>query len=207
MSHYPKQDWGCSFRHAQDFFGRRVNCEGVPILPARVVIRVLDDPRKIPYLLLWTSERDGEVKEAVRVEARDNVPSRFPPFPPHWTGIVEIKRPDEGRNFIRTMLRPLPRNGGRDRLLICPYCDRPRRALYGWEPGGEYTHSAQSCSWKCRACAELRYRSEGTYFPRMFRSLGGYPRQESWYPYVFTDAEEAIRWIHESRGILNEETI
>ena len=49
------------------FLGRRVNCEQVPLLPARVVAWMLDDPRKIPYLLIWKSRSDGTVKEAARI--------------------------------------------------------------------------------------------------------------------------------------------
>ena len=54
-------------------------------------------------------------------------------------GAVEVERHDGTRNFIRTVLRPLPRNGGTVRLLICPYCQIPRRGLYGWVPGGRFT--------------------------------------------------------------------
>src|SRR5215831_2597956 len=108
------------------FFGRRVNCEQVPLLPASVVARMWDDPRRIAYLLVWTSSRDGTVQEAARIA-------------PHYerpyliglgcTGAVEVKRHDGTRNFIRTVLRPMPRNGGSVRLLICPYCSVPRRGL------------------------------------------------------------------------------
>jgi hypothetical protein len=28
---------------------------------------VWDDPRRIPYLLVWNNSRDGQVKESVRV--------------------------------------------------------------------------------------------------------------------------------------------
>jgi hypothetical protein len=84
---YPK------YRRGGRFFGRRVNCEGIPLLPVRVVARMFDDPRKIPYLLVWRSERDGEVKEAVRISAHIDP---FLPFPPDWTDVLEIKRPDGG---------------------------------------------------------------------------------------------------------------
>jgi hypothetical protein len=48
----------------------------MPVIPAWIVRANLDDPRKIPYLLVWKDERechgtayrvyDGETKEAVR---------------------------------------------------------------------------------------------------------------------------------------------
>lgn len=179
-------------RSSGRFFGRRVNCENVPILPAGAVGWVLDDPRKIPYLFIWKGSFDGEVKEAVRVASYSEP---IGAFHVDWTGWVEVKRTDQTKDIIRSVLRAMPRNGGSVRLLVCSDCNTPGRALYGWEPGGKYTSSAQRCSWKCRACAGLRYASEGTYIPRQFRFLGGYPRQEPWYPYVFADANKAIRWI------------
>jgi hypothetical protein len=40
----------------------------MPVIPAWLVRRCLDDPRKIPYLLVWKDERhDSEIKEAVRL--------------------------------------------------------------------------------------------------------------------------------------------
>ncbi len=146
------------YRCGGRFYGRRVNCEHVPLLPAKIVGQMLDDPRQIPYLLIWRSRSDGTVQEAVRISAHIEPPV---PFPPDWTGVVEVKRHDGTRYFIRTALRSLPRNGGRVRLWLCPYCQKPRRALYGWEPGGDYTSSARRCIWQCRSCAGLRYASEG----------------------------------------------
>jgi hypothetical protein len=172
------------------FFGRRVNCEQVPLLPAGAVAWVLDDSRKIPYLLIWRSRSDGTVQEAARIA------------PHNWMGAVEIKRHDGTRNFISTLLRPLPRNGGRVRLLICPYCQTPRRGLYGWEPGGRFTTSFVRSTWGCWKCNGLRYASEGGALVhrgrgaiyRMFRAACGpcrSERPEQWYPYVFTSPQEA----------------
>ena len=39
----------------------------MPVIPAWLVRRCLDDPRRIPYLLVWKGERDGGIKEAVRL--------------------------------------------------------------------------------------------------------------------------------------------
>ncbi len=135
--------------HAQNrrggrFFGRRVNCEQVPVLPAWAVAQMLDDPRKIPYLLLWTSLQDGGIREAARIAQHNEIEGLGGL---DWTGAVEIKRNDGTRNFIRALLRPLPRNGGRVRLLICPYCQIARRGLYGWEPGGQFTTSVVRSTW------------------------------------------------------------
>lgn len=37
------------------------------LLAAWLVRSNLNDPRKIPYLLIWKDARDGEIKEAVRL--------------------------------------------------------------------------------------------------------------------------------------------
>lgn len=181
-------------RNGGQFFGRRVNCEHVPLLPAWAVARMLDDPRKIPYLLVWNSREDGTVQEAVRVASYSEPPG---PFPLDWTGWVEVKRIGGTHRLVRTVTRPLPR-GGKLRLLVCPNCSIPRRALYGWEPGGRYTTSAQRCPWRCRTCAGLRYASEGGALifrarGSLGRMFGGFraERPESWYPDIFTSPQEA----------------
>ena len=179
-------------RYEGRFFGRRVNCERVPLLPAAAVRHVLDDPRKIPYLLIWKDDSHGQIKEAVRL---------LPYSEPNgldWTGWIEIKRADGTRNMIRTVERPLPKTGGKTRLLVCPVCHEPRRALYGWEPGGQWTTSARRSSWQCRSCAGLRYASEGGallirdrgFIGRMF-GVGRRDRPQPWYPYVFSSPQQA----------------
>jgi hypothetical protein len=174
------------------FLGHRVNCEQVPFLPAWAVAWVLDDPRKIPYLFVWKRPEDRSVQEVVRVFAYSE-PARE--FPVNWTGWAEIKRPDGTRDLIRTLLRPLPRNGGKARLLMCRYCKLARRGLYGWELGGPRVTRS---TWGCRKCNLLRYASEGGALlirPRGTLGLvfgtGHSPRPESWLPYVFTSPEEA----------------
>jgi hypothetical protein len=177
------------------FFGRRVDCERVPMLPAQVVRTILDDPRKIPYLLIWIGD-DGEVKEAVRVVCLGP-----PPYLP-TADSIEVKRTDGSVSHIRAIKWSLPRNGGYTILLACPHCCSLRRALYGWEPGGQYTSSVQRSQWQCRRCAGLRYASEGGALvhrgrgaiARLFESFDGplrSDRPEPWYPYVFTSPQEA----------------
>jgi hypothetical protein len=56
----------------------------------------LDDPRKIPYLLIWKSQRDGEIKEAVRL-ARYVEPSNSSVT----DNYVELKRPDGDFTVLR----------------------------------------------------------------------------------------------------------
>jgi hypothetical protein len=187
------------YRCGGRFFGRRVNCEQVPLLPAWYVARMFDDPRKIPYLLVWKSRSDGTVQEAARISPHCETPSLGGL---DWTGAFEIERHDGTRNFIRTVLRPLPRNGGRVRLLICPHCQIPRRGLYGWEPGGRFTTSVVRSTWGCRRCNQLRYASEGGALVHrgrgaLFRILDATygtcrsERPDLWLPYVFTSPQEA----------------
>lgn len=178
----------------------RLNCEEMPVIPAWLVRRCLDDPRRILYLLVWKDERHGgEIKEAVRV-------GRYvDPHDPHATNNhVELKRTDGSVTVLRFVWRALPRNGGRTLLLVCSYCNTPRRHVYGWEwdSASGWSNRVRSISWRCRSCARLRYSSEGGYLrpPGLgrlgllgvrLRSLGNLPRPESWLPYVFTSPEEA----------------
>jgi hypothetical protein len=183
-------------RRGGRFFGRRVNCELVPSLPAQVVGLVLDDPRKIPFLLVWKNPRSDTVEDAARISAYSERPSQFLL---DWTGWIEIRRPDRTGNFLRTVLRPLPRNRGKARLLVCPHCQNLRRALYGWKPGGEFTSSVYRSNWQCRTCAGLRHASEGgalvhrdrAGIARLFDGPFRSDRPEPWYPYVFTSPGEA----------------
>jgi hypothetical protein len=170
-------------RYDGRFFGRRVNCEQVPLLPGWVVARVLDDPQQIPYLLVWKGRSSDTIQETVWVAPCDEI------------GTIEIRRGDRASEFIRTILRPLPRNSGSCRLLICPLCQMPRRGLYGWEPGGRFTSSVVRSPWSCRACNGLRYASEGGALvirgrgaiARMFEASFGRSRSERpepWLPHI-----------------------
>jgi hypothetical protein len=165
------------------------------MLPASAVRCALNDPRKIPYLLVWRSSQDGLIKEAVRI-------IRLGP-PPYLSEAdsIEVKRTDGSISRVRVLKRELPRKGGYDILLACPRCCSSRRGLYGWEAGGRYTNSAQTSLWQCRTCAGLRYSSEGTALVLhggQISRLIGYavpdlpsPRPEPWHPYVFTSPQEA----------------
>jgi len=188
------QEMAFAPRYGGRFFGRRVNCEEVPFLPAWAVAQALDGPKEAPYVLTWNGRSHGGIQETVRIVRSSEA------------GAVEIRRQDQTSDFIRTILRPLPRNGGTFRLLICPNCGIARRGLYGWEPGGRFTTSTVSSAWGCRACNRLRYASEGgalvqrgrgRIFDRLFGRCGS-DRPEPWYPNVFTSPAEVpkagIRW-------------
>lgn len=173
-------------RYDGRFFGRRVNCEHVPALPAWAVRCVLEDPRKIPYLLIWKSRVDGGIKEAVRLS--DLGPTQYLPN----AQSIEVKRTDQSVVHLRVLNRPLPRHRGHDISLACPHCCALRRFLYAWEAGGEYTHSAIVSMWQCRSCAGLRYSSEGEALllrsrgnlGRMFGTIHS-NRPDPWYPEIY----------------------
>jgi hypothetical protein len=168
-------------------FRARLNCENMPAIPAWLVRSNLDDPRRIPYLLIWKDERDGEIKEAVRlarcVGALD--------------GYVELKRNDESTSVLRIVWRTLPRNGGRALFLLCPHCDTPRRFVYGWEwdSFSRWSNRVRRTDWCCRSCNRLRYSSEGGYLRpgRSFRALGNLPRPQLWLPYMFASPKDASK--------------
>ena len=172
------------------FRGYRRNCERVPSLPARIVARYLSDPRRTPYLLIWTDPDSGELREAVRL-ASFSLPATRP-------GWVEVKRWNGVRTVIRIMEQTLP-TGSKATLLVCDRCQKPRRALYAWEASKEY-RTLRSVLWKCRRCSELNHTSEGgalIYRTRWAaaRPLSGlrlWQRPEAWEPVVFTSPIDAF---------------
>ena len=179
-------------------FRARLNCETIPVIPAWLVRSNLDDPRRIPYLLVWKDEREGEIKEAVRL-------ARYvdPHDPQALHYYVELKRPNWGASVLRMVWRNLPRNGGRALFLECPNCKIPRRFVYAWEwdDFSGWSNRVRRIGWLCRSCARLRYSSEGGYLrPSVrFRAFGNLPRPEMWLPYVFTSPDTATKFVGASR--------
>ena len=178
------------------FHGFRLNCEQIPMLPAWAVRWVWDDPRRIPYLLIWKNRRDGSVTEALRV-ARSIPRTRLPE-----AESVEIKRTDGTAVSIYLAWRRQPR-GGRTLLLRCWQCQRPSRALYGFKVGDDGRfYKAVMADWGCRRCSELRYASEGGalvirggLLSRLLgRPLPNVPsaRPDLWLPYVFSSLDDAM---------------
>jgi hypothetical protein len=185
-------------RH-QHFIGSwaRLNCENMPVIPAWLVRSNLNDPRRIPYLLVWKDERhEGEIREAVRL-------AHFIANGREGNDYVELKRTDESTTVLRIVWRMLPRNGGRALFLFCPCCETPRRHVYGWEwdSSSGRSNRVRQISWRCRSCAGLSYSSEGGYLRPtglgrlgrlgvILRAYGNLPRPKSWLPYVFTSVDD-----------------
>lgn len=178
---------------AGKFIGYRVNCEGVPALPAKAVRSMLNDPRHVPYLLMWPSPRDGKLREIARV-------ARFVSPQPESADMVEIKSTHERISVVRYVWRPVPRNGGRDLFLCCPQCKSLRRYLYSLE-ASKASHRVEKRGWHCRKCAGLSYASEGsalvfrTRFPplrALCQFMRNLPRPSPWYPRFFANPMDAV---------------
>jgi hypothetical protein len=176
----------------------------MPVIPACLVRTNLDDPREIPYLLIWKDERhDGRIMETVRMTCHVDPYLGLP------HSHVELKRTDGSRTVLRIVWRTLPRNGGRALFLLCPRCNTPRRFVYGWEWDyfSRLSNRVRQVSWCCRSCNRLRYSSEGGYLrqgvraERLFAGMGfpgklpPLPRPESWLPYVFTSLDAASDFV------------
>lgn len=183
----------------QHFIGSwaRLNCENMPVIPAWLVRSNLNDPRKIPYLLVWKRESDGKIMEAVRLTCHVD------PYVGSPYNHVELKRTDGSKTILRIVWRTLPRNGGRALFLFCPYCNTPRRFVYGWEwdSFSRLSNRVRQVSWCCRSCNRLRYSSEGGYLRPtglgrlgqlgvMLAAYGNLPKPQSWLPYVFTSIDD-----------------
>jgi hypothetical protein len=186
-------------RH-QHFIGSwaRLNCENMPVIPAWLVRSNFNDPRGIPYLLVWKDDRhDGKIMEAVRL-------AHFTACGREGNDYAELKRTDGTITFLRIVWRTLPRNGGRALFLLCPCCETLCRHVYGWawDSVSGWSNRVRRVTWRCRSCARLRYSSEGGYLRPtglgrlgrlgvMLRAYGNLPRPQSWLPYVFTSIDDA----------------
>ena len=197
---------GEQLRYGGRFYGFRVNCESVPRLPAAVVRWALDDPRRRPYVFLWRDWRADDIQRIRPDEIREALfVARYTPketvlngyryaesVPPgeEWVSASTLdgksEEPGSGiARALRVIRVPLPRNGGRALLLVCPGfgCGKPRRHLYAWEIIGSRVARRP---WLCRTCARLRFASEG----EGRNTWGPYPRYP-WDPYVFSSLEQA----------------
>ena len=163
----------------------------MPVIPAWLVRSNLNDPRRIPYLLVWKDDdAAAKIKEAVRLARYVELTnSRV------TDNYMELKRTDGSLTSFTHRVADASRNGGRALLLVCSYCNTPRRYVYGWEwdSFSGWSNRVRQISWRCRSCVRLRYSSEGGYLRpgTMFRAFGNLPRPDMWLPYVFTSVEEA----------------
>jgi hypothetical protein len=171
------------------FFGLRIDCERVPLLPAWVVRWIIDGRNEGQYPLIWRNPWNGAIEEEVLV-MRVAPPACFPNVE-----AIEVSRPGKSITDVHVFRRPMPRNGGNDVFLECPGCRRLRRGLYGWAAGGATTRSVYRSQWQCRECAGLRYASEGGALLVRSRGLLGKmlgvaraKRPQPWLPHLLSPA-------------------
>jgi hypothetical protein len=88
---------------------------------------------------------------------------------------VELKRTNGSTTILPIVWRILPRNGGRSLSLLCPYCNTPRRLVYGgeWDRFSGRSKVVVSAGWRCRSCARLRYSFEGGYADHAYNTRRG----------------------------------
>src|SRR5258708_790695 len=111
------------------FYGFRVNCEQVPMLPAWTVREVLDDPRMVPYLIVWKSRTGNEVKQAVRL-ARSVLLIN-----PSEVESAEIKWPDGNTVPVYLVWRRQPHGGCALLQKRCETTAAQKDTSAPWGPG------------------------------------------------------------------------
>src|SRR6267378_332405 len=99
------------------FAGPRANVERVPRLPTFAARWVLEDPRRRPYLVFWTSD-DGEIRWGLKMAPTDDPDAVFVTLEGGQTQRLTIVR------------RPMPRGTGTVLFYLCSTCRKPRRYLY-----------------------------------------------------------------------------
>jgi hypothetical protein len=136
------------------FAGPRANVERVPRLPTFPALWVLEDPRRRPYLVFWTSD-DGEISWELKMASTD-IPDAV------------LLTLEEGRTQRLTIMRrSMPRGPGTALFYLCPTCRQPRRYLYRLSLS--LTGPVDYFGLQCRRCARLRYRSQGRYKHALLR--------------------------------------
>lgn len=139
------------------FFGERYDLESLPRLPTFPARWALSDPRRRPYFVFWTRERDGSLfwflfmwsvgqGEAVWVQS--------------WGG---------GSYRLSLVRQYLPRRGGTAILYRCPGCWRPRRYLYPLRVVCGV--AVDDLGPRCQACLGLPWASQGWYISALGRAL------------------------------------
>jgi hypothetical protein len=164
--------------------------------PCRL-LGALDDPRRRPYFVFWTSA-DGDLRYGLKMAPTDDEDAV----------IVTLESGEPYRIPIER--RPLPRGTGIALFYRCPRCRTLRRHLYLRTLVG--TKLVDYLGLRCQVCAGLRFRSQGRYvsnFRRAFfapfkghRTVAPLPRRP-WDPRAGSDprlvAEELFQ-LEEARG-------
>ena len=143
------------------FHSFRVNVEDLPRLPAYVARYVLEDPRRRPYLALWTSCTWG-TGDRVALAMTAEPEGEYVRIVMHgYRGrVLVVRRPIHGGSLV-TFWR-------------CPSCARPVRYLYSLRA----TQSALVMDGPaCSRCQRLRWSSQGRSRSPWMRGAGPLPRR------------------------------
>lgn len=132
------------------FSGRRTNVESVFRLPTFPARWVLEDPRRRPYFVFWSTYHGDAIAALVRMERAGH-------------GAVLVTTPSGYTARLDLIVRSLPIGSGCALLYSCPGCQRPRRYLYVRLHPLDY--------WRCPACVRFRWQSQGQYRSSLDRSL------------------------------------
>ncbi len=112
------QDWREATREGDGrFSGARFNVEEIPRLPTFPARWTLQDPRRLPYLVFWTTE-GGSLCYPLRMQRIDSGKA------------VRVTKPSGASQRIEIVSRPSPNRTGTMILYRCPVCEKPRRYLY-----------------------------------------------------------------------------
>jgi hypothetical protein len=130
------------------FSGPRANVERAPRLPMFPALWVLEDPRRRPYLVFWTSD-DGEIPWGLKMAPTDE------------SGAVLVTSEGGRTQRLTIMRRSMPRGPGTAFFYLCPTCRKPRRYLYRLSLS--LTGLVDYFGLQCQRCAGLRFRSQGRY--------------------------------------------
>lgn len=174
---------------ARDYRGRwdaiRANVEDVPRLPSAAARLVLEDPRNVPYLAVWTSYHYGE-RDAVDLVAR--LRRRAP-------DVVEV---ETHRLAFAVHVVQHRRFAGRLELVWrCPDCGKGARYLYVHRVS---TWGVVRAIPGCARCRRLRWSSQGRPIGSFARAMRGgaarapFPRHP-WDP-LAVGTPEALRRSH-----------
>ncbi len=155
------------------FSGFRVNTEDVPRLPAYVARYVLEDPRRRPYLALWTSytwDAGDRVAMAMSAEPEGEYVRIGMPWTSGGVGsgyahghggrVLVVRRPIHGGSLVT--------------LWRCPSCARPVRFLYFHRLTNWVLVMAGPA---CSRCQRLRWSSQGRRIPPFGHAMGPLPRR------------------------------
>ena len=140
------------------FYGVRANVEDVPRLPSSAARLVLEDPRAVPYLAVWTSHHFGEgVAVDLVAELRRIAPD-----------VVDVQAGRFG--CAVRVVRHRRFSGRRELAWLCPGCGRGTRFVYVYRVSEWGIVPAVP---GCARCRRLLWSSQGRPIGPLARAFRG----------------------------------